>query len=404
MVENSNGQFFKNRVSISTLFFSSGFLFASWASRIPYIQSSLKINNGTLGLLLLGIPIGALCSIPISNRINQSFPSYQITLFSISVQVVFLGFIGLCPNSLLLGLALFFYGLFSNITNIAMNVQAVNLEEKMQANIMSSFHGFFSVANMAGAFFGGIMGLISIIPFYHFLISSSITVLLVIALGRNLLKTDNKPELPEKIKPSLHRLLPPVLVIYLGLIAFCVMLSEGAMADWSGVYIKTELHIVGGLNAAGYTSFALAMALIRFFGEWIIKQWGTSRTVWVSGLLIASGLSLVLIFPVFLLSLLGFGMVGLGCATVVPIVYSAVGRIKSIPASQGLGTVTIIGYVGFLMGPPAIGFLAQVFSIRIGFGVVLALGILISFLSKLVPEKGDPNAQDLIIAPKLQDY
>jgi len=400
----SKDLFFKNRVSISLMFFSSGFLFASWASRIPLIQAHLNINNGTLGLMLLGIPIGALCSIPISNKINQIYPSYKITLFSISFYALLLLVIGFNTGITGLGISLFFFGLFGNITNIAMNVQAVNLEEKMEANIMSSFHGFFSIANMIGAFFGGIMGTLMIPPLFHFMISGIIIGILLMVFGRNLLKEDYKPHpVPKEINQP-KSFIPPPLVLYLGFIAFCVMLSEGAMADWSGVYLKNQMHIAGGLNTAGYTAFALSMALIRFFGEWIIQKWGTARTVMVSGLMIASGLSLVLIFSILPLVILGFGMVGLGCATVVPIVYSAVGRIKSIPASQGLGTVTIIGYVGFLLGPPIIGFLAQLFSLRTGFIVVLTLGIMISLLSRWVPEKRGSDLENIDIIPPLQDY
>jgi len=383
--------FFKNRISISLLFFSSGFLFASWASRIPFIQNELGINNGILGLLLLGIPIGAVISIPISNFINRKYPSYKITLFSIYSQAVFLICIGLSPNVIFLGLSLLVYGLFGNITNIAMNVQAVNLEANMKANIMSSFHGFFSVANMAGAFLGGILGQLNIIPLHHFLISSLFIGFMVFFYGRNLLKEDFKPSAEMQQSFNKMKFIPPPIVLFLGLIAFCVMLSEGSMADWSGVYLHSQIHVQGGLSAAGYTVFALSMALVRFFGEWIIGKMGTAKTVMWSGILIALGLSGVVVFENFYVAVIGFGMVGLGCATVVPIVYSAVGRIKSIPASKGLGTVTIIGFVGFLLGPPIIGFLAQVFSLRIGFIVVLLLGILISLLSRLVPEKEETD-------------
>ncbi len=387
MKNDSVKNYFKNRVSISVVFFASGFAFASWASRIPFIQNQLGISNGILGLILLGIPVGALGSIPFSNLINRNFPSYRITLVSLATQLICLCGIGWSLNPFLLTLFLFLYGFFSNLTNIAMNVQAVNLEEKMNANIMSSFHGYYSLANMAGAFLGGFLGLNSVLPGNHFILVCVILIVLVSLLGRNLLKTDQKstinPVQGQKEKFSI----PPLQVIYLGIIAFCVMLTEGSVADWSGIYFKTQFHIIGGLNAAGYTAFALTMAVNRFSGEWIIDRLGARKTILYSGLLIAIGLTLVLSYPLFEMAIFGFGLVGMGCATVVPIVYSSVGKIKTIEPSKGLGLVTIIGYVGFLSGPPAIGLLAQAFSLRIAFFLVLALGITIALLSKLVPDK-----------------
>ncbi|TAE00110.1 MAG: MFS transporter [Bacteroidetes bacterium] len=377
--------YFGYRIAISTMFFTSGVVFASWASRIPAIQKKLGISDGELGLVLLAGPVGSLLSLPVAGWLTTRFQSKNITQVSAIVCCFILSFLALAPNPFLLALALFCYGSAGDILNIAMNTQAVAVEIAYKKPIMSSFHGIFSLGGMFGAFLGGLSAEFLPNVISHFAIISGTFILISTYFSFKLLPIP----IEKKEKQALF-VRPDASLWGLGFIAFCVMLGEGAMADWSSVYLKQNLpESEAGLAVVGYTVFSLAMAVGRFWGDWLAKHLGAVKMLQISGILSAVGMALALFTSHFYLIIFGFTCVGAGFATVVPLVYGAAGRSKTMSAGMALAGVSTVGYLGFLFGPPCIGFISEYFSLKIALISVLVLSAMISFLSFYLKNEND---------------
>lgn len=367
-----------SRVAISVYFFLSGMCFASWASRIPDIQEQLGLSATALGAVLIGMPIGSLLSLLPAGWIITRLGSRRITLAATLGYALTLPLIGLATEGWHLALVLFVFGIWGDITNIGINTQAVALEEQLGKPIMSSFHGLWSIGTVAGSLLGSLMAARGTPPLVHFAIVSGAVVLATVAAYAPLLTEDRK----SKNQPLFA--LPDRPLLLLGLIAFCVMLTEGAMADWSSIYYKQTLPSGVGVASFGYTAFATTMALGRLLGDWATARLGVPRLLQISGLLIASGLSVALLVPLPNVVLTGLMGVGLGVATVVPVVYSAAGRSETMSAGVALAAVSTVGYTGFLLGPPLIGFLAGGFGLRLALGVVVGLGLGMFLLARRV--------------------
>ena len=366
----------KSRFSISTLFFVSGFLFASWASRIPTIQSELNLNNVELGSILLCLPIGAFLALPLAGFLVSRYTSKTISVFSALAMTASLISIGLVKNVFGLAIILFSYGMFSNSLNIAMNTQAVTLEKKYGRYILSSFHGFYSIANMFGAIAGGFMISVNFNPLVHFTCISVLCISMITFSSRFLINQDLNLAGDKPIF-----ILPDKTLLSIGLIAFCVTFAEGSIADWSGIYFEKDLKAEGNMITSGYGAFSLAMAIVRFSGDLITNRIGPVKMLTYSGLLMALGLSGALIFSDQIISLIGFLLVGAGCAVIIPVVYSAAGRIKSMKTGMALAAVSTMGFLGNLTGPALIGFLSQLFTLEYALFTVVLLSLCIVFLS-----------------------
>ncbi|MCU0390331.1 MAG: MFS transporter [Thermoflexibacter sp.] len=366
-----------NRIAVSAMFFVNGIIFASWASRIPLIQHTLKINHAELGGVLLALPLGSLVTLPIVGWLTTRFKSRHLVVFSVLLLSFILTLIPLAPNPLILSVILFFFGFASDLLNISMNTQAVALEVKYHKPIMSSFHALFSLGGMFGAGIGGIMEQLQISLFTHFLSIGLIFGIVAALFKKNLLKEDITSD--EK-HPLFAK--PDSILLGLGIIAFCVMIGEGAMADWSAVYLKESIQDSSGLSTAGYTAFSLAMASGRFAGDWLTARFGTIKLLKINGTLACLGMLLALFFPYTLPIILGFTLVGLGLSTGVPLVYSLAGRSKTMPAGVALAAVTTVGATGFLIGPPIIGFLAELSTLRIALALIAILSAMIVVLAQ----------------------
>jgi len=243
-------------------------------------------------------------------------------------------------------------------------------------SIMASYHGLWSLAGFSGAAIGFFLIRTGLIPWEHFFIISGVALLIIIAAFRYLLAEDANRN--EKL-PIFAR--PDSSLIYLGLIAFCCMICEGAMFDWSGVYFQKVVQPGKNLVTMGYTAFMSTMATGRFVGDWVATRVGKKRTLQLSGILTAAGLLVAVIFPFFITAVLGFLLVGAGVSSVVPLVYSTAGKSKILSPGVAIAAVSTIGYLGFLFGPPFIGFIAQASSLRISLGLVAVLGSVIALIA-----------------------
>jgi MFS family permease len=360
------------RIAVSSFFFLAGLCFSSWASRIPDIRLKLHLDNAALGAVLLGLPAGLMVSLPLAGWLVAKFGSRPIALAAAIAYALTLPVLGLVNAVWQLVACLFVFGMGGNLLNISINTQAIGTEALYGRTIMASYHGLWSLAGFSGAALGTLFINLHWLPWQHFLVITALAFLIVLATSGSLVPEDSSARSNQPIFARPDRSL-----INLGIIAFCSMICEGAMFDWSGVYFQKVIHPPQGLVAIGYTAFMSTMAGGRFFGDWLATKWGIKRILQISGTLTATGLLTAIVFPTLVPALLGFLLVGAGVSSVIPLVYSAVGRSKVLSPGVALAAVSTIGYLGFLFGPPCIGFIAQAFNLRVSLGLIAVLGSMI---------------------------
>ena len=368
----------KSRLAVSAVFFAYGLTFASWASRIPSIQQDLGISDGTLGLVLFALPAGLFLCLPFSGWIINHFGSRKVVMLSGLIYTCLLLFIGLAQNVSQLVIVLLTFGFFSSLLNIAVNTQAAGVETLYERPIMASFHGMWSLAGFAGAAIGTVMMGYGVEPEYHFVLIF-ILMLLIIGLSSSNMISKDAGQNAEGLK----FVMPDKPLLKLGIIAFCSLICEGTMFDWSGVYflkiVKAEPAWVG----AGYTAYMVAMASGRFVADWMTHKLGFQRVLQFSGLMTVIGLLIAVLFPQQLPAIIGFLLVGLGVSSVVPLAYSAASKSKTMPTSQALSAVTTIGFFGLLVGPPIIGLIAGATDLRTAFTFLIFMGVMVFILSSI---------------------
>ena len=357
-----------NRRSVSVFFFMHGLCFASWASRIPTIQSTLNLSPSALGTILFALPLGFFISLAFAGGLIAKFGSKTtVVLSSILYSASLIG-TGISASVEQIAVSLLIFGFFANLLNISINTQAVAVEASYQKRLMATFHGLWSLAGFAGAAIGTWMMGKGVAPLYHFLIISILFFIAIAICAFRLVAKDNNPA-----EKSPLFVLPDKALLGLGLIAFCSMMVEGAMFDWSGIYFTAVVGVDEGFTGLGYTTFMIAMAGMRFLADGLAGRFGLKRILQASGTFASMGLILAVVLPQLLPSLFGFLLIGIGVSSVVPMVYSAAGKSKTMAAGTAITAVSSLGFMGFLIGPPAIGFIAEASCLR---GSFLALTIM----------------------------
>ncbi|MCV2485780.1 MFS transporter [Flavobacterium sp. SH_e] len=366
------------RFAVGMFYFGMGLSFATWASRIPDIKTALNLSEGDLGSILFALPVGQLAIMPFSGKMVTKFGSHRILIFSLIMYVFCLINLGLATTALQLSLGLFLFGLFGNLANIAVNTQGVYTEVLFKKTIMSSFHGMWSFAGFTGALVGLGMLALKLNPLHHFIIVGIIVLLMVAFNFKFLVRAKEKKKPKEEGKKLFVK--PDTALLWLGVIGFCSMASEGVMFDWSGVYFKDIVKAPGALVVLGYTSFMIMMASGRFLGDGLINKFGRERVMQISGVMISAGLFTAVFLPYIIPCTIAFMFVGLGVATIVPTVYSIAGKNPTVPAGEALTIVSSVSFLGFLMGPPVIGHIAQSFGLQFSFAFIGIFGVLIAFM------------------------
>ncbi|MDI6045466.1 MFS transporter [Flavobacterium yafengii] len=366
----------RTRWAVSMFYFAMGLCFATWASRIPDIKTALQLSEGDLGSILFALPLGQLVAMPFSGKLVTRFGSHRILIASLLFYVFCLTNLGLAVQAWQLSLGLFLFGIFGNLSNIAVNTQGVYTEVLFKKTIMSSFHGMWSFAGFTGALVGLGMLALELNPYRHFLIVGGIVLLMIAFNYKFLIKAK------ETVKVEKKKLFskPDSALIWLGIIGFCCMASEGVMFDWSGVYFKDVIKAPGPLVILGYTSFMIMMAGGRFLGDGLIHKFGRKTVLQISGIMISAGLFTAVFFPFVIPATIAFMFVGLGVSTIVPTVYSVAGKNPNVSPSVALTTVSSVSFLGFLMGPPIIGYIAELSSLRFSFAFIGIFGILIAIM------------------------
>lgn len=377
------------RVSLSAVFLIHGILVSNWLSRIPAVQQKLALSVSVLGIALLGSAAGALTSMALVSRVIRRFGSDRVTRWSSFGLCAALPLPALALGPVTLTLCLFLYGAMAGAMDVSMNTVAVDLERAYGRPIMVGFHALFSFGGMTGAAMGGLAAGRNISPREHLPLASVLMAVATWFATRHLFHAAK--EIVPGYVPSRTLLRP---LAGLALVAFCILLGEGAMADWSAVYLS---RFTGqGLAATGYAVFSLMMASGRLAGDRMRARFGSVAMVRGGSALAALGLGTALAIGHMLPALIGFACAGAGWATIFPIACGAAGHKTGDQPEAGISAVAATGFFAFLIGPPLIGFLAQAWTLRIALLVVVALSALTSLLAGVVQAADGQPDRDTI--------
>ncbi|MFG2352516.1 MFS transporter [Streptomyces sp. NPDC048521] len=363
------------RAAITAFFALDGFIFAGWVVRIPDIKHQTHASAGALGLALLGVSAGAVVTMTLIGRLCRRYGSHPVTVVCMVVLAFSVALPPLTHSATALGAVLLLFGAAYGGVNVAFNSAAVDLVAALRRPVMPSFHAAFSLGGMIGAGLGGLVaGALS--PARHLLGLTLIGLLVTAVAGRVLLR--HEPPAPADSTPSAQagtgggarRTGGRGLVVVFGLVALCTAYGEGAMADWGALHLQQDLAASSGTAAAGYASFALAMTIGRLTGAALLARLGRARTVIAGGAVAAAGMLLGSLAPSAWAALIGFAVTGLGLANLFPV---AVERAGALAGPSGVAVASTLGYGGMLLGPPAIGFMADWFSLPTALTSVAAL-------------------------------
>ena len=351
------------------IFFVSGFGAASWAPLVPVLRERLAIGDDLLGVLLLCIGIGSLLVMPIAGVLAERIGCRRVLIVSAVLYAACL--LSICfVNSFWMAVpVIFFFGGLMGCVDVVMNIAAVIVEQGIGRRIMSGMHGFWSLGGFVGAGLYSVwVGLAGLTAFQSTLIAAVLMLALTAVFGRHLIPYGGGGG------GSLIAI-PRGIVAFVGVTAFIAFLSEGAVMDWSGVYLTTVRGMDLSLAGMGFSVFSGAMLLMRFLGDHVIQRVGQFPVAVGGALLAFVGILLVMFAPVNTLLYLGFFAIGIGSANIVPVFFSLMGRQSVMPVGTAVSAVSTMGYLGILAGPAAIGFVSAQTNLMTAFGMIAALCI-----------------------------
>ncbi len=365
------------RWAVSTIFLLNGAGIGMWAAHVPLVQARAGIDTGMLGFLLLTIAGGAVSAMPLSGWLSGRWGTRAVVigsglLFALT-SALLMNVAGIVP----LFLAAYVFGASNGVLDVAMNANASEVEAARGIPTMSSFHGFFSLGGLIGAALGGLLIGAGLGDGRGALMVSAVSAAVVALCARRLLAVPSAPH-------ASHFALPRGPALFLGLLALLCFAIEGALVDWSALLLTERTKVDAATAALGYSAFSVTMAACRFAGDRLVLRFGPLRVMTVGGLGMFAGLLLAVVSTQFVLSALGFALIGLSAANVVPLIFAAAARIPGMSAGGGLATVATLGYAGLLMAPPLIGAIAAHTNIAVALGVLALSGIVIAANSRRV--------------------
>jgi fucose permease len=367
------------RRGIAAIFLVNGLTFSSWISRIPSISDIHDLSTGQVGTALMALAAGAIVAFPTTGRFVDSLGSARtLTIFGL-IMMCAMPVIGLAPNLLALMPILFVVGAGNGGMDVSMNAQGVTIEKFVDSSIINSLHGFFSIGTFVGALVGAGATALDVPPFAHFLVISAIG-LITLWRVRPWLVPDHREDAAQEPAPVIA--LPPRAIWLLGALAICVSVSEGAMGDWSGLYLRDYLGTSGGFAVLGYATYSVCMLIGRFTGDHLVSRFGATRMIRSGAILAAAGLGIAVLINEPGGMLFGFGCVGLGLSVAYPLVFSAAGNHPTLSPGRAVAGVATMGYAGFLAGPPLLGWLAEPTSLRVVMAVIVVLALLTAVLAR----------------------
>ena len=356
---------FPARLSTRLSFLVAGLVMASWAPQVPYAKARLGLNESAFGLLLLCLGIGSVLAMQVTGALVARVGSRPVVLISgvgLCLTLPWLAYVGTTPA---LAVCLLLFGASIGSIDVAMNVQAVKVEQAAAEPLMSGFHGMYSLGGLVGSAGGTALLSSGLRPVMAAGVAAFAAAMLLIFAAPGLLRSKSAQGTPLIA-------IPRGIVILIGALAFVAFLTEGAMLNWSALLLTGSFGVPAAQAGIGYALFCVAMTIGRLTGDRIVKRLGQRRTLLYGGLMVTAGFVLLLSLPIAWVAPGGFLLIGLGAANLVPILFSTAGRQNAMSPALAIASMTTMGYAGILVGPAVIGFIASATSLRAAF-VVLAV-------------------------------
>ncbi|WP_300733338.1 MFS transporter [Pseudomonas sp.] len=365
------------QMSTRVAFFIAGLGLAAWAPLVPYAKARAGLDEATLGLLLLCLGAGSILAMPAAGLLATRYGCRRVLTGGTLLICLTLPLLATVSSIPLLIATLFVFGAGLGVVDSTVNLQAVIVERASGRTMMSGFHGLFSVGGIVGA--AGVSALLALGLSPLWAIVAVVVVILAALLkaAPHLL-----PYGSESTGPAFA--VPHGVVLFIGLLCFTVFLAEGAMLDWSAVFLTTEKHIEDAYAGLGYAAFAMTMTVGRLLGDVIVSRLGARTVIVLGGLFAAGGIALATLAPGWEMALLGYALVGVGCSNIVPVLYTAVGKQTVMPENIAVPAITTLGYAGILAGPAAIGFIAHASSLGSAFLLIAALLVAVAISGRIL--------------------
>jgi MFS family permease len=351
-------------------FFIGGFGAASWAPLVPLLKARLGIDNDMLGVLLLCIGVGSVITMPVTGGAVARFGCRRVLTVAAVVYAGMLLSLSRVDSFMFAVPELLVFGAAMGVVDVTANIHAVIVEKASGRQLMSGMHALWSVGGFIGA---GIFGIWMKLGFTSFMATVCATVIMMVLMAffsRHLLTYSG-----EKEESSIFAV-PRGIVVFIAVIAMIAFLVEGAIMDWSGVFLTTVRGLDMSLAGTGYAVFSAAMLTMRLTGDWLVQKFGSKPIVLGGSVLSVIGFLFVILAPWQLLLYVGFFLIGIGSANIVPVFFSLLGKQKIMPLNMAVSAVSTLGYMGILMGPAIIGFIASQTSLYISFGILAGLVLL----------------------------
>lgn len=367
------------QIATRIAFFVVGFAVGAWAPFIPLVKARLGLDEAQLGALLLCLGFGSIFAMPFSGGWAAKFGCRKVILAAAAGALAALPVMASGSSQILVAVALFVFGGAIGVMDVTMNIQAVIVEKASGRAMMSGFHGLYSVGGFVGA--GGVTGmlLLKLSPTFSAVVIVVLAMILLIAFIRGLLTYGSHEDTPPFA-------IPKGKILLIGVLCFIVFLAEGSVLDWSGVFLTSVRNLDEARSGLGYAAFAITMTICRLTGDNIVAVLGARRILLFGGLTAASGFLLAVLIPSWLVGILGFALVGVGAANVVPVLFTAAGNQTKIPANLAIAGVTTLGYAGILAGPAMIGFLARATTLSAAISMVAILLLAVTVCAKVVSD------------------
>jgi len=351
------------QMSTRIAYLIAGVGIAAWAPLVPYAKVRANLDEGTLGLLLLCLGVGSILAMPISGALAARFGCRRVLSGGTILICLALPLLATMTTLPWLVAALFVFGAGLGTVDSTVNLQAVIVERASGKTMMSGFHGMFSLGGIIGA--AGVSALLGLglSPLGATLVVNALLLVALFKAAPHLL-----PYGSDSSGPAFA--IPHGVVLFIGILCFIVFLAEGAVLDWSAVFLATERGVETAYAGLGYAAFALTMTVGRLTGDSVVHRLGARRVIIYGGATAAAGFLLATLAPMWQAALLGYGLVGAGCSNIVPVLYTAVGKQTLMPEAIAVPAITTIGYAGILAGPALIGFVAHGSSLSVAFGLI----------------------------------
>jgi MFS family permease len=378
----AGGTSLRTRFSISSIFFINGFVIASWLPHIPEVKERLALGDFQLGMALFSMAAGSVAALPFAGWLTGRLGSDSAVRMAGLLLCVLLTAPVAAPSLPLLMLALLLFGAANGMLDVAMNAQAVEIENRYPRPILSSLHGLYSAGGLVGAGLASVAASAGISAIAHVAGTTGVVALLLLWATRSLTEDETRGTARSAVLAWPSRSL-----LGLGALAFLAMMAEGAIGDWAAVFLREYER--AGMDGAvmGFAGFSLAMAVGRFSGDWVRRRWGGPASLRAGGLIAAFGMALALSAPGLPLSVAGFVVFGLGLANMVPVLFGAAGRAHGTTAGPGIAAVATCGYAGLLGGPPLIGITAEFIGLRLALVSILVALLTVAIFARLVHQE-----------------